>query len=320
MNVFVHSSFFRIRYNGAMQSGLNLVESRSALESAHDALRREELGRFLRDCRSRLTPADVGLPSHGFRRVRGLRREEVAELADVSVTWYTCFELATAPRVSLHFASTIADVLRLNETERTFLFSLLGAPLESPVAEERARAFEAIVTGADPSAVIALDAGLGIISANQIWQRLFGDGANDRIGHRNILDCIFEDAMLESHIDGWETLAGFGCGALRMQLARGWAAARPTFERFSKDPLFMEHWQRRTLYDPQDAELRFAVEHPVMGRIPLRLLGFGLYHSSHIVFVVSGDGDIACQRMQWLRDPSAALLTLQNSDRSKMTS
>ena len=93
--------------------------------------RKEVLRAFLRESRERLTPEDVGLPSIGRRRVRGLRREEVAQLAGISLAWYTLFETARDIRVSPRALDRLAQALRLNDGEKTYLFSLAIAEIPS---------------------------------------------------------------------------------------------------------------------------------------------------------------------------------------------
>lgn len=88
------------------------------------AARREALRSFLIERRSRLKPEDVGLSSTGRRRVPGLRREEVAQLAGVSVAWYTLFETGSDIRVSPRMLDRVTGALRLATEERLYLFSL----------------------------------------------------------------------------------------------------------------------------------------------------------------------------------------------------
>jgi len=85
--------------------------------------RKLALRSFVIEHRARLRPEDVGLPRYGRRRVEGLRREEVAMLAGVSVAWYTQFETG-AIRVSPRMLDRVAAVLRLNDEEKLYLFSL----------------------------------------------------------------------------------------------------------------------------------------------------------------------------------------------------
>jgi transcriptional regulator with XRE-family HTH domain len=86
--------------------------------------RRAALRDFLKECRNRLTPQDVGLVSNGRRRVPGLRREEVAELSGISLAWYTQLETARHIRVSPRLVDRLATVLRLSAEEKIQLFSL----------------------------------------------------------------------------------------------------------------------------------------------------------------------------------------------------
>ncbi|MFE3856283.1 helix-turn-helix transcriptional regulator [Streptomyces griseorubiginosus] len=80
-----------------------------------------DLGDFLRSRRARIRPEDVGLPSYGRRRVPGLRREEVAQLAGVSVDYYIRLEQGRGPSVSDAVLDSIARVLRMNATEHSYL-------------------------------------------------------------------------------------------------------------------------------------------------------------------------------------------------------
>ncbi|MFD0347446.1 helix-turn-helix domain-containing protein [Kitasatospora aburaviensis] len=88
--------------------------------------RRTELARFLKACRARVTPEDVGLPPGLRRRTPGLRREEVAQLAGVGVTWYTWLEQGRPINASEQVLAAVARALRLDGTEREHLFRLAG--------------------------------------------------------------------------------------------------------------------------------------------------------------------------------------------------
>jgi transcriptional regulator with XRE-family HTH domain len=94
--------------------------------SMSDDDRTSELSRFLKERRSRLRPTDVGLPATGRRRVVGLRREEVATLAGIGVSWYTSLENGEATGVSEATLTTVADALRLSVSEREYLLALAG--------------------------------------------------------------------------------------------------------------------------------------------------------------------------------------------------
>ena len=85
---------------------------------------REELTRFLKAARGRLDPGSLGLPSGSRRRAPGLRREEVAALAGMSVTWYTWFEQGREVQLSAPMLERLSSAMRLAPEEREFLFAL----------------------------------------------------------------------------------------------------------------------------------------------------------------------------------------------------
>src|SRR2546421_6930260 len=102
-----------------------------------DAAARAELSSFLKSRRARFAPTNVGLPSKTRRRTPGLRREELADLAGVGLTWYTWLEQGRAIRVSPQVLAAIARALQLEPAERAHLFRLAG---HAPPAPEPAAA------------------------------------------------------------------------------------------------------------------------------------------------------------------------------------
>ncbi len=104
-----------------------------------DDERRKEIGDFLREKRKEVQPTDVGLRPGVRRRTPGLRREEVALLAGISVTWYTWLEQGRDIRVSEPVLESIARALQLNQAERTYFFTLAAAwpPLDPPPSDDR---------------------------------------------------------------------------------------------------------------------------------------------------------------------------------------
>ncbi|MFE2866754.1 helix-turn-helix domain-containing protein [Embleya sp. NPDC059259] len=91
-----------------------------------------ELGRALHGWRDRITPATVGLPAGGVRRAAGLRREELAQLAGLSVDYITRLEQSRATSPSVQVLSAPARALRLSAAEREYLFLLAGQPVAGP--------------------------------------------------------------------------------------------------------------------------------------------------------------------------------------------
>src|SRR5262249_16333421 len=104
-----------------------------------DHERRQALAAFLRTRRARLQPAEVGLPARSRRRTAGLRREEVAELANIGVSWYTLLEQGQDAHPSRHVLESLARALRFSAAEAQHLFLLAGQDLLSALPGEEAQ-------------------------------------------------------------------------------------------------------------------------------------------------------------------------------------
>src|SRR5579884_1644415 len=98
--------------------------------------RRRALADFLRKRRERLSPTEVGLPSSTRRRTPGLRREEVAQLANIGTSWYIWLEQGRDVHPSAQVLESLAQALKLTLNERSHLFALAGQPLPPFTAPE----------------------------------------------------------------------------------------------------------------------------------------------------------------------------------------
>ena len=103
--------------------------------TAEAAIRRRELAAFLRSRRERISPEQIGVPPGGRRRTPGLRREEVAQLAGVGVTWYTWLEQGRDINPSELVLESIARTLLLDRHEQEHLFALAGLAARGPSSE-----------------------------------------------------------------------------------------------------------------------------------------------------------------------------------------
>jgi transcriptional regulator with XRE-family HTH domain len=138
---------------------------------------RGELATFLRSRREGLSPGEVGLLAGPRRRTPGLRREEVAELASMSVDYYVRLEQARGPRPSARILESLAAALRLAPAERAHLFRLAGVALSPPAGPSRlVRPYVAGLLGRIPStAVIVTAASYDVIAWNPLAEALLGD-------------------------------------------------------------------------------------------------------------------------------------------------
>ncbi|WP_369221031.1 helix-turn-helix transcriptional regulator [Streptomyces sp. R39] len=143
---------------------------------------RQELARFLRERRAGLRPQSVGLPPGTDRRTPGLRREEVAGLAHISVDYYVRLEQARAPRPSPRVLDALAGALRLAPAERSHLFRLAGsaAPPPAALAVRQVRPHVARMLERLPgTAAIVTDAAYGLVAWNPLAQLLLGGDLGD---------------------------------------------------------------------------------------------------------------------------------------------
>lgn len=184
---------------------------------------RQELAAFLRDRREAIRPVDVGLAASPRRRTPGLRREEVAALAGVGLTWYTWFEQGRAVNVSTAFLENVARALRLNAAEHAHLFSLAGHRRSTPEAG----------TVVIPGAIADLLAGLAdrpayikdsrwdILSWNTASAFVFGDFARLPERQRNSLWLTFADTSFRRSMVDWESDARRIVGRFRADCSKG---------------------------------------------------------------------------------------------------
>lgn len=179
---------------------------------------RRELAEFVRQRRERVTPTEVGLPSGPRRRTPGLRREEVAALAGVGITWYTWFEQGRDINVSETFLLNLSRVLKLDDEDCCHLFLL---------AQQRPPAYEARqATAVSPLTQAVLDqlAPCPAYVMNLRWDLVAWNESADRwlgLNHRadterNLLRLVFRDDGLRERMPDWELdarklLANFRC-------------------------------------------------------------------------------------------------------------
>ncbi|WP_079057979.1 helix-turn-helix transcriptional regulator [Streptomyces cellostaticus] len=152
-------------------------------------IRRRELAAFLRSRRERVTPEQVGLPRGPRRRTPGLRREEVAHLSAVGVTWYTWIEQARATHVSAQVLDAVARALLMDPAERAHLFALAGTADPRTEAECTVASTSAlkIVERLAPYPASLQNARYDILAANRPFAQVFGDPAELPPAERNCL-------------------------------------------------------------------------------------------------------------------------------------
>ena len=190
---------------------------------------RAEIRDFLKSRRDKVTPEQAGLPVYGSRRVAGLRRGEVAQLAGVSVEYYTRLERGSLGGVSDSVLDALAQALRLDETERTHLYDLARAANTTPA---RARAHRRpTATAVRPALQRMLDAmptvpaivrnnRFDFVAANPLGRALFSEMYADRTCGENSARFAFLTTAGRSFHRDWERVAGNIVGSLRVEAAK----------------------------------------------------------------------------------------------------
>ncbi|MGC1550081.1 MAG: helix-turn-helix transcriptional regulator [Rhodanobacter sp.] len=186
-----------------------------------------QLGTYLKDRRSRLDPLTFGFTG-GRRRTPGLRREEVAQRANISPTWYTWLEQGRGGAPSAEVLNRIADGLMLTEPEREHLFMLgLGHPPEVryKAVEGVSPRLQRVLDALEVSPAIVKTALWDVVAWNRAAAVLFTDYSALPPAERNILRLIFSNARVRAAQQDWQSVARFVVGAFRADAARAGAVA-----------------------------------------------------------------------------------------------
>lgn len=248
--------------------------------------RREELGEFLRAHRERLTPAALGLASGSRRRTPGLRREEVAQLAGLSTTWYSWIEQGREVSASPLALARLARILKLGRAERAYLFELAGKrdPDQGDANSEEAPAAALACVDTISAPAYILDRSWNALRWNEAAERLF-IGWLDRPDARNLLRFIFLEPGSRSLIDGWEERARRVAAEFRAVAGTHLddpALRQIVDELLQKSPDFARLWNEhqvigreggeRTFHHPRDGFLRYEqASFDLAGRPDLKL-------------------------------------------------
>ena len=239
--------------------------------------RRVELAAFLRAQRARLRPADVGLPADrhpGLRRTPGLRREEVAQLSGVGVTWYTWLEQGRNITASEQVVDALARALLLDRDQRRYLRALSGlatAVGETPVEDARPR-LQRLVDAAAPMIASIYDMHFDFVVWNTPYRRLRHDPALLPAGRRNLLWMMFTNAQGGARMLRWEPAARAVLGQFRAVVGR-----RPDDPRFATmvaelieiSPEFRAWWPEYPIRHFRPATIK--INHPEIGRLDLEM-------------------------------------------------
>jgi transcriptional regulator with XRE-family HTH domain len=167
--------------------------------------RREHLAQFLKARRDALTPTDVGLPEGRSRRTKGLRREEVALLAGVSVTWYTWLEQGRPINASVDVLDALARTLRLSEAEHQHLLTLATRPSGQhiPESEPAPDALVRLIASMDPAPAYVLGPRWEFLAWNRAQSHLYPMIDHLADEDRNLLWVMFAEPTARALVADW---------------------------------------------------------------------------------------------------------------------
>jgi transcriptional regulator with XRE-family HTH domain len=265
------------------------VESRSPhMQPA----RRAELAAFLRTQRTRLTPAEAGLAAgsaSGRRRTPGLRREEVAQLSGVGVTWYTWLEQGRDISASAQVIDALARALLLNPDQHRHLRELAGLPPPEPPepAGDLLPRLQLLADAAMPSPASVYDSHFDYLVWNQAYARIRHDPASLPSGRRNMLWMMFTDPANRARMVRWEAAARAVVSQFRA--AAGRHPGDPRFAELVRalteaSPQFRDWWAEYSVRYFRPAAI--GIKHPDAGLIMLQLFQLRLVDQPDLIAVI----------------------------------
>ena len=247
------------------------------------------LGAYLKDRRAKLDPAAFGFPPER-RRTPGLRREEVAQRANISPTWYTWLEQGRGGAPSADVLDRIARALMLTDVEREHLFLLgLGRPPEVHYQKNEGVTprLQRVLDVLDPSPALIRTATWDVVAWNRAATVMLTDYGSLPPEQRNLLRIIFLDPRARAVQYDWESVARFVIGAFRVDAARAGAAAEvePLVDELCRlSPEFKAMWGDTAIRSHGEGVKH--IRHPVLGPLAFEYSAFAVDGRSDLSMVV----------------------------------
>jgi len=254
--------------------------TQTASQSA-SSVRRTELAAFLRSRRERISPEDVGLPTGSRRRTTGLRREELAQLAGVGVTWYTWLEQGRPINASVQVLDAVSRTLRLDAIERAHLFRLADVPGAATIANcddcPLPAEIQRILDGLPFPASVTTER-FDLLAWNRLYAAVFPRVTSAPPGERNTLLSILTSAPCCSPVGDQEVQ----CDAMIAQLraAYGRHVGDPAWTHYvrrleAESPAFAKAWATHEVAQPASYVKEFR--HPGVGPITATSTSFAVH-------------------------------------------
>lgn len=250
----------------------------------------KRLGTWLKERRAKLDPAAFGFPSER-RRTPGLRREEVAQRANISPTWYTWLEQGRGGAPSADVLDRIAQALMLTDVEREHLFLLgLGRPPEARYrkSDSVTPRLQRVLDALDPSPAFIRTAIWDVVAWNRAATVMMADYEVMPPDQRNILRYIFLDPRARAGQCNWESVARFVVGAFRVDAARAGASAdvEPLVDELCRlSPEFRTIWGDNAVVGTHGEAVKH-IQHPMFGPFAFEYSAFSVDGRTDLTMVV----------------------------------
>lgn len=248
------------------------------------------LGDYLRNRRTRLDPTAFGF-STTRRRTRGLRREEVAQRANISSTWYTCLEQGRGGAPSADVLDRISRALMLTDVEREHLFLIgLGRPPEVRYrkSDDVSPRLQRVLDALEPSPALIRTAIWDVVAWNRAATVMLTDYGALPPEQRNILRFIFLDPRARAAQYDWDSVARFVVGAFRIDASRAGATAEvePLVDELCRlSPAFAAMWRDNNVQGPHGDGVKH-IRHPVLGLLTFEYSAFVIDGRTDLTMVV----------------------------------
>lgn len=236
-----------------------------------------ELGLFLKKKRSTLRPEQFGLNADKRRRVEGLKREEVADLAGVSIDWYVRIEQGQNVNPSIDVLLALSRVLQLNNEEKRYLFNLSDKklPLEDSVTIAISDTLQKFLDNQNPNIAYVTDSKLTIIGWNMAALKVYGNYAEMNEKERNSVWRSFNDEYMKELLDDWE-----GHSKLRVEQLRANYSYYENDKTINeiivelnvKHSLFNTWWNNQGIMGTPEGQK--LLHHPIAGNLYLSYISF----------------------------------------------
>lgn len=239
---------------------------------------RKDIREFLSSRRAKLTPDQAGLPAYGTnRRVKGLRREEVALLAGISAEYYVRLERGNLRGASEGVLDAIARALQLDEAERVHLFDLARTQSAAPSPTRRrpnqARVrpvVQRILDSLVDTPAFVRNGRLDVLAANRLGEAFYGPQYDDPVRPVNSARFVFLDPRASGYFLDWDTIADDAVGILRAEAGRDPYDRRLSDligELSTRSEAFRRRWAAHNVNLHRTGRKRF--HHPVVGDLTL---------------------------------------------------